>query len=136
MIDANGYVDVLEIKKPNNQKIITSTDYRYNYIADRDFGGVIVQIEKYLYTMNRCADKLEDKLQKLLKTELAPDMRVKVSNPQGMLLMGRSNDLAQNQSQDFEIIKRQYKNTIDFMTYDDLIQRLENIVMSIEYIEH
>ncbi len=135
LIDSNGYVDVLEIKKPHNQKVITSTEYRNNYVADRDLEGAIVQIEKYLFTMNRYGEKLEEKLQMLLKNELVPGMKIKVSNPQGMLLMGRSNCLSHNQSRDFEIIKRQHKNIIDFMTYDDLVQRLENIVASIENIE-
>ena len=132
LIDSNGFVDVLEIKKPNNQRVITSTEYRNNYIADRDLEGAIVQIEKYMFTMNRYGKKLEEELQRLLADELVSGVKIKVSNSQGMLLMGRSNDLNENQNHDFEIIKRQYKNIVDFMTYDDLVKRLENIVSSIE----
>ena len=40
--------------------------------------------------------------------------------------------LNENQNHDFEIIKRQHKNIVDFMTYDDLVKRLENIVAGIE----
>ena len=31
----------------------------------------------------------------------------------------------------FELIKRQYKHVADIMTYDDLVKRLENIVISL-----
>ena len=33
---------------------------------------------------------------------------------------------------DFELIKRQYKHVADIMTYDDLAQRLRNIIASLE----
>jgi len=39
--------------------------------------------------------------------------------------MGRTKGLSKEQMQDFEVIKRKYKNVIDIITYDDLIGRLE-----------
>ena len=42
--------------------------------------------------------------------------------------MGRSKGLSQEQVQDFEIIKRKYKNVIDIVTYDDLVGRLQFII--------
>ena len=51
-----------------------------------------------------------------------------VLNPQGILLIGRSSQFNEQQIQDFEIIKRQYKNVADILTYDDLVLRLENVV--------
>ena len=42
--------------------------------------------------------------------------------------MGRSNLLNKHQKEDFEVIRRKYKNVIDIMSYDDLIHRLENII--------
>lgn len=38
-----------------------------------------------------------------------------------LLLLGRSKDLNEQQTRDFELIKRQYKNIADIMTYDDLV---------------
>ena len=32
------------------------------------------------------------------------------------------------EKRDFELIKRQYKNVADIMTYDDLLSRLQNII--------
>ena len=38
----------------------------------------------------------------------------------------------EEQQKDFELIKRQYKHVADIMTYDDLAQRLRNIIASLE----
>jgi hypothetical protein len=46
-----------------------------------------------------------------------------------MILLGRDNDFAGEQRFDFEIIRRKYANVIDVMTYDDLLRRLENIIV-------
>ncbi len=128
LIDSSGFVDVLEIKKPTSQRIMTPTQYRNNYIADREFSGTIVQIEKYLYCLNYGGEKLEKTLKEKLKNQLPHDLTIRINNPQGMLLMGRSDEMTQEQLFDFEIIKRQHKNVVDVMTYDDLLNRLANII--------
>ena len=69
-----------------------------------------------------------DKLSDLLPDEIKP----KIVNPQGILLLGRSKEFNEQQKGDFEIIKRQYKNITDIMTYDDLAQRLRNVVSSLK----
>lgn len=128
LIDASGFVDLLEIKKPNKQRLITSSTYRDNYVADRDLSGAIVQIEKYIYTLNHGGANIERTLQERLSTELPKGVSIKVTNPQGMLLMGRSHGLTDDQLFDLEVIKRQHKNIVDIMTYDDLLFRLDNII--------
>lgn len=70
---------------------------------------------------------MEDKLNNKLK-DIPNGLKIHINNPQGLLLMGRSDQMTQEQLFDFEIIKRQYKNIVDIMTYDDLLKRLENIV--------
>lgn len=132
LIDASGFVDVLEIKKPNHQKLLTSTQYRNNYVADRDLSGAIVQIEKYIYTLNHGGASLESSLQRSLSSELPENFNIRITNPQGMLLMGRSNNLSEEQQLDLEIIKRQHKNIVDIMTYDDLLSRLKNIATQLD----
>lgn len=127
LVDSSGFIDVLEIKKPNNQSLITKTVYRNNYIADRDLSGSIVQLEKYIYCLNHGGSELEMRLQKNLKADLPPELRIRITNPQGILLMGRSNSLDEDQLFDLEIIKRQHKNIADIMTYDDLLERIKHI---------
>lgn len=103
----------MEIKKPNKQRLLTATQYRNNYVADRDLSGAIVQIEKYIYSLNHIGTKIEEDLQKRFLGELPDNVLIRVTNPQGMLLMGRSNNLSRDQLFELEIIKRQHKNIVD-----------------------
>jgi hypothetical protein len=133
LIDSGGFVDVLEIKKPNNQRLMTKTEYRNNYVADRDLSGAIVQIEKYVLCLNHGGKSIEQKFQRNLQSELPTGIKIRIAGPQGMLLMGRSKGLSEEQLFDLEIIKRQHKNVIDIMTYDDLMDRIENIIKQLSH---
>lgn len=128
LVDANGFVDVLEIKKAD---ILVLTKYRNNYVASREVSGAIQQIEKYIYCLNS-SDKAKDDVSSKLSSLLPQEVEVRVVNPQGILILGRSNEFDKQQQQDFELIKRQYKHVADIMTYDDLATRLKNIIASIE----
>ena len=128
LVDANGFVDILEIKKADVRVL---TQYRNNYVAAREISGAVQQIEKYIYCLNSSYKAQEVVAKKLI--EFLPDgMEVKFVNPQGILLAGRSDGFDREQQEDFELIKRQYKHVADIMTYDDLLFRLENIINSLK----
>ena len=128
LVDANGFVDILEIKKADVRVL---TQYRNNYVAAREISGAIQQIEKYIFCLNSSNKAQEDVSKKLI--EFLPDsIEVKFVNPQGILIAGRSNNFDREQLRDFELIKRQYKHVADIMTYDDLAQRLKNIIASLK----
>ncbi len=38
--------------------------------------------------------------------------------------MGRENNLSLDQKSDFDVVKRKYKNIVDIITYDNLLERL------------
>jgi len=84
-----------------------------------------MQIEKYIFYLNKWGRKGEDKLTEYYKEELPKNFKIKITNPSGIIIMGRKKGLTEEQLQDFEVIKRKYKNVIDIITYDDLIERLE-----------
>lgn len=128
LVDANGFVDILEIKKADVRML---TQYRNNYVVTREISGAIQQIEKYVFCLN-LSDKAKECVLKKLTKFLPERVEVKIVNPQGILLAGRSNEFTNEQQKDFELIKRQYKHVADIMTYDDLVQRLENIIVSLK----
>lgn len=134
LVDSAGFVDILEIKKPDGIKVVSTTEYRNNYVASRDLEGAIVQIEKYIYILNHEGEARVKKIQDKVRNHLPSNFRLKVVNPQGILLLGRSNNLTDEQLFDFEIIKRQHKNIVDIMTYDDLLKRFRNILNQIKNI--
>lgn len=128
LIDSSGNIDIVEIKKPFNKCIVTSGLYRDNYIPLRDLTGTVMQIEKYIFHLSKSGSHGERKIMQKYKDKTPSDMEIKITNPGGFIIMGRKNNLSKVQLQDFEIIKRKYKNLIDILTYDDLIERLEFII--------
>ena len=130
LVDANGFIDNMEIKKPEIRVLSGKPCYRNNYIPSREFSGSIQQIEKYLLCLSYL-NREKDKFLLKLSAMLPDNMNAQVVNPQGILLLSRSNDFNEQQTRDFEIIKRQYKNEVDIMTYDDLMARFERIILSL-----
>lgn len=129
LVDANGYIDILEIKTPNKQLI--SSLYRDNYVPVRELAGAVQQVEKYIYCLNAWGKAGEKKLKEELSEEIPTSVTLKIINPQGLLLMGRSNHFNEQQKSDFELIKRQYKHIAEIMTYDDLLHRIDNIIAAL-----
>lgn len=125
LIDSSGNTDIIEIKKPFDRCIVTERTYRDNYIPLRELSGTVMQIEKYIFYLNKWGRKGEEKLTKHYKDDIADGFQIRITNPSGIIIMGRNKGMSIAQQQDFEVIKRKYKNVIDIITYDDLIQRLE-----------
>lgn len=134
LIDSNGNTDIIEIKKPFENSIMTKGLYRDNYIPLRELSGTVMQIEKYIYYLNRWSIKGEKYLTEKYKDKLPDDFDIKITNPSGMIIMGRENKLSKEQRQDFEVVKRKYKNLIDIITYDNLIDRLKYTINQIQKI--
>ena len=125
LVDSSGNTDIIEIKKPFDKCIVTKRTYRDNYVPLRELSGTVMQIEKYIFYLNKWGKKGEEKLTDHYKDELADGFKIKITNPCGLIIMGRTVGLSYEQIQDFEVIKRKYKNVIDIITYDDLLARLE-----------
>ncbi len=132
LVDANGNIDVIEIKKPFKAKIVTGTTYRDNHVPHRELAGTVTQVEKYLFHLNRWGTTGEDGLTARYKEKLPADLKIRIVNPCGLIIMGRDNDLTDQQKADFEIFRRQNKNVVDVVTYDDLLRRLERVIKQLK----
>ena len=128
LVDSNGNVDIIEIKRPFGEKIITKGVYRDNHIPMRELSGTVMQIEKYIFHLNKSGMRGEDRLARQYVGKLPNDFKIKITNPSGMIIMGREKGLSTTQKEDFEVVKRKYKNLIDIISYDDLLQRLKNMI--------
>ena len=133
LIDSEGYIDILEIKRPLGYQIISKKpDYRDNHCPVKELSGTVMQVEKYILHLNKWGKIGENDLNKKHKKKLPFNLKIKITNPGAMIILGRSNNLNMEQNQDFEIIKRKYKNVIDIITYDDLIKRLKFTISQYE----
>lgn len=128
LVDAGGNIDIIEIKRPFPNALLSRHLYRENHIPRQELAGAIMQAEKYLFHLNKWGVDGEKEIYKKHKTELPSDFKLKITNPKALILLGRDNDFHSNQSFDFEIIRRQYANILDIMTYDDLLRRIKNII--------
>ncbi|EAQ50476.1 MULTISPECIES: Shedu immune nuclease family protein [Flavobacteriaceae] len=134
LIDFMGNLDIVEIKIPFDKNIVSANPYRDNHIPNKDLSGTIMQIEKYIFYLNKTGANGEKRLTEKYKDQLPEKLKIKITNPNGMIIMGRDNNLTESQLSDFEIIKRKYKNIIDIFTYDDLMRRMEIMLAQLERI--
>lgn len=132
LVDANGNIDVIEIKKPFEAKIVTETTYRDNHVPHRELAGTVTQVEKYRFHLNRWGTAGEETLTKRYQDKLPTGLNIRIVNPCGLIIMGRDNDLTERQRADFEIFRRQNKNLVDVITYDDLLRRLERMLSQLK----
>lgn len=132
LVDSNGNIDVIEIKKPFENSIMSNNFYRNNYIPHKDLTGTVMQLEKYIYHLNRWGTTGEKKLSHKYSGSLPEGLSIKISNPKGFIISGRENNLSPEQKSDFEVVKRKYKNVIDIITYDDLLNRLRFTIEQIK----
>lgn len=135
LVDANGNLDVIEVKKPFDDKILRKNQYRGNSIPTSELSGSIMQAEKYLFHLSKWGVKGEDTLTAKYATELPPSMRIRISSPKAIIIVGRDQiggaNMTSSQLLDFEVIKRKYANMMDIITYDDLLRRLSNTIAAL-----
>lgn len=139
LIDVNGNIDVIEIKKPFGDCLLSKSKYRDNYIPRRELAGSIMQSEKYIFHLSKWGVDGENRLTAKYGPGLPSGMKIRITNPKAMIILGRDQAAAGGGSRfdraqllDLEIIKRKYANMIDIMTYDDVLRRLDNIITSLK----
>lgn len=125
LVKDNGVVDVLEVKKPDCNSIISNYPDHENYFASNTLSRVLMQTEKYIYNLNRNIEITEEKFDKKYLKEYPEDFHFKIVNPKGLIIIGQLKEYNQKQLYDLEIIRRMYSNIIEIITYDDLILMLE-----------
>jgi hypothetical protein len=130
LVDSTGNIDLVEIKKPFSNCIVTNSKYRDNYIPLRELSGTVMQVEKYIFILNKWSKAGEEKLTNTYNNKLN-GLEIKIINPCGMIIMGRDKNLSKSQIEDFNVIKRKYRNIIDIITYDDLLRRLKFTIMQL-----
>lgn len=132
LVDSNGNVDIIEIKRPFAKAIVSWNRYRENYIPLRELSGTIMQMEKYLFHPSKWGHSGEAALTNRYRSRLPEGLHIKIVNPKGIVIMGRDNNLNSDQRADFEIIRRKYTSVIDIITYDDLLKRLKFTISQLE----
>jgi len=128
LVDANGSIDIIEVKKPFDNALLSRNKCRGNHTPRTELAGSVMQAEKYLFHLNKWGQAGEREIYEKRKSELPIGIKLQITNPKALILLGRDKDFTGEQRFDFEIIRRKYANMVDIMTYDDLLRRLDNII--------
>lgn len=128
LVDSSGTIDILEIKKPFVDCLVSRGRYRDNYVPKREVAGAVVQCEKYLFYLNCGGASSEKAVQQRLDAELTNAPQVRIVNPRAYILAGRDDNLTAEQKFDFEFTRRGGRGVADIITYDDLLRRLDTMI--------
>lgn len=114
----DGFLDVVEIKKPNGMNFWLSTKDHDNYVPSADLVKAITQCQNYLYEIER-----ESNSSKFLEKTKG----TKIIKPRCLLVFGRSNNWDKDQCEAYRILNASL-NQITILTYDHLIDRAKNVL--------
>lgn len=89
LVDANGNLDVIEIKRPFDDILLSKTRYRDNFVPTKELSGTIMQAEKYLFHLSKWGAAGEAKLTIKHREELPPGISIRITNPKALLILGR-----------------------------------------------
>lgn len=127
MLRDTGSVDIIEIKRPSFQ-IMRDSLYRGNFHWSFELEGQLAQSEKYLYNLNRWGMSGENRFTKLFSEKLGSPTKVYIRSPKALLIIGRTDQLAEEQLRDYDILRTKYQDILDIISYDELLKRMDMIL--------
>jgi hypothetical protein len=131
LVGADGHVDIIEIKRPRPRDLVSPGVYRGNHVPARELSGSIMQAERYLFYLGKSGRDGERKITTKHRASLPAGLDVRITNPKAIILAGRDNNLSAQERFDFEFARRQYSNVVDVISYDDLMRRLDNVIIAL-----
>lgn len=125
LIKSNGSIDLIEVKKPDGYSVISASTDHSNYFSTSSLTKTIMQIEKYIYNIQRNAEQNEANFNEKYMEKYENGFKFRIINPRGIIIYGRTKGLNKQQLNDLEVIRRMYSNIIEIYTYDDLLKMLK-----------
>lgn len=117
----DGFLDIVEIKKPNDIPFWSNTKDHDNFIPSSALVKAITQCLNYIYSIE----------QKTNDAVFREQIGCKVVKPRCILIFGRSNDWDDEMKKSFRILNSSYSQ-LSIMTYDQLLDRAKNVLGIIE----
>ncbi|MBP5509953.1 MAG: DUF4263 domain-containing protein [Kiritimatiellae bacterium] len=128
LFTVEGHLDLIEIKRPSVGSLFRLGHDHDNNIPSLALSKTIMQLEKYILYLQKGGYELENELNKENPGLLPNNTTIKINNPRGIIVFGRSNSLSHDQIADFQVIRRKFAHIADIITYDDLLKRFTNIL--------
>lgn len=113
----DGFVDLVEIKKPNGIPFWSATQDHNNYVPSSDLVKAITQCLNYVHVIEQEANSVK----------FITRTGSKVIKPRCILIFGRSDDWNEDQKEAYRILNAAY-NQLSILTYDHLLMRARNML--------
>lgn len=113
----DGFVDLVEIKKPNGLPFWSATKDHDNYIPSSDLIKAIMQCLNYIHAIEQESNSVK----------FIERTKSKVIKPRCILIFGRSIDWVEEQREAYRILNAAY-NQLSILTYDHLLLRAKNVL--------
>lgn len=117
----DGFVDILEIKKPSHEVIKEDKSHPGAYKWSGEANETIGQVVNYLYEIELHQLEIAKKLKQELSLELS------TIKPRAFILIGRSDDWDDKEKEAFRRLNHSLHG-IEVLTYTDLLRRGENLI--------
>lgn len=125
LVDAYGYVDIYEIKKPQTP-VLQYDSGRKNYYWTAELAKAISQTEKYLDEVSKNRLQIADNIRRNGNSDVC------LVRPRGFIVVGNRKDLNnQDMKDDFRILNDSLKN-IDILFFDDLLDNVKALTERIQ----
>lgn len=133
LIDCEGNIDLIEVKSPQAYpNLFLKRQYRNHYVPSGELSGAINQLEQYLKCLTKMTTEEISNKNPALQNEMG-EIKLKAVHPKGYIIFGRdaasfNGDNINQKKLDFELIKNTYKDVVDIITFDELVQRFDRII--------
>lgn len=131
LVDIYGYIDFYELKKSDMELLRYDKDHDTFYWST-EVSKVIAQATNYLQIIKDNSINYASAIKKQTETENNKGIDINIISPRAIIVAGSSNELnTQIKKNHFKNLRESLKN-IEFVLYDELLDRLKNLLEQIK----
>lgn len=121
LLSADGFLDILEIKKPSSPVLVDDSSHKGNYKWSSELSEALAQADNYLTHTN--SNHLE--ISKRIREKY--NLEVNAIKPRAIILIGKSDNWSNNKRERFRSLNQMIQG-VEVVTYTDLLRRGQNLI--------
>lgn len=131
LVDIYGYIDFYELKK-NDMKLLDYDTSHKTYFWSKQVSMVIAQVSDYLQKAKENSVSYSKSIKEQTATSDFSGIEVSIINPRAIIVAGNSKELNTVQKKNHFKNLRESLKDIEFVLYDELLDRLKNLLEMIK----
>jgi Domain of unknown function (DUF4263) len=131
LVDIYGYIDFYELKKKDTNLLQYDASHK-TYFWSKQISMVIAQVADYLQKARENSISYSQSIKIQTTTEDSKGIEVNIINPRAIIVAGNSKELNTPQKQNHFKNLRESLKDIEFVLYDELLERLKNLLAMIK----